>query len=69
MVTFAKRMRNFFHPIVDIPDEDDSHKEAVEKRAEEVRALRAQLKTDPSIHAKIDDITALLAGLDHTNER
>lgn len=57
-------MRNFFHPVSELPDEEDHHKEAVAAREAEVRALRAQLKTDPSINEKIDGITALLAGAD-----
>lgn len=59
MDTFAK-LRNFFHPTKDVPDEDERHRDAVALRQAKAVALREQLKTDPSLNAKIDGITALL---------
>lgn len=63
MVTFVERVKRFFYPVTPVPETDAQYEEAVAFRLEKVVELRASLKTDPFLNAKIDGITAkLLSG-------
>lgn len=55
-------MKNFFYPTKDVPEEEEWQKRALAFRKSKVKEIRAQLKTDPCLNARINNITEMLSG-------
>lgn len=68
--TFFSNIMTWFHPVVEVPEEEPRHVRVSEHRRSKVVELREHLKTDPSLNEKINDITTqLLQGVGHQHER
>lgn len=62
---YAERIMHWIFPVFAIPEEREEHLIATQLRQQRVAELRQQLE-EPSIEARIDNITRLLAGEEDT---
>jgi hypothetical protein len=60
MAAFIDRVKNWIHPVMDVPEEDECYKEACSLRQSKADELRAKLRTDPELEAKLNHISNML---------